>query len=286
VPVIEPKSKPSSITESKVSRRLEARDGETRAEPISLHASIGPVALVRPGQVTNRTLPRVKARSTEQGGWPDHVALVPCERTLTGLASRGSWWRCRGVPLRRCRMSPTPSLGPMLQTSGSTATSSTPPTAAARRSGQLSPPLPQQPATFAVARFRRPLSLLACSRPLYNRDESSGLGGNWVDGTPGQRTVANATDGFCHLAKVGVAGSNPVFRSKGAGQGGFSSFERRSPFWTLTTSLNFVTADSQKPVPAEDAEAAPMRCRLSAGLRVARCATGEQRREIRSARQR
>jgi hypothetical protein len=57
-------------------------------------------------------------------------------------------------------------------------------------------------------------SHLLRSRPLYNRGESGGLGGNWLDGTAGQRFGENPVDEYCHLAKVRVAGSNPVFRSK------------------------------------------------------------------------
>ena len=52
------------------------------------------------------------------------------------------------------------------------------------------------------------------SRSLYNSGESAGLGGNWVDRTAGQRTGDNSVDENRHLAKVRVAGSNPVFRSK------------------------------------------------------------------------
>jgi hypothetical protein len=59
-------------------------------------------------------------------------------------------------------------------------------------------------------------SRLGHSRPLYNGEEFSGLGGNWVDGTADQGTGKNLVDGNRHLAKVGVAGSNPVFRSKNA----------------------------------------------------------------------
>jgi hypothetical protein len=59
-----------------------------------------------------------------------------------------------------------------------------------------------------------PDSYLLRSRPLYNRGESGGLGGNWVDRTAGQGTGENPVDEYCHLAKVRVAGSNPVFRSK------------------------------------------------------------------------
>jgi hypothetical protein len=55
------------------------------------------------------------------------------------------------------------------------------------------------------------------SRPLYNRGGSGGLGGNWMDSSAGQGTGENPVDGFRHLAKVRVAGSNPVFRSKNSG---------------------------------------------------------------------
>jgi hypothetical protein len=55
-------------------------------------------------------------------------------------------------------------------------------------------------------------------RPLYNRGVFSGLAGNWVDEAAGQGIGENPVDGFRDLAKVGVAGSNPVFRSKRPGQ--------------------------------------------------------------------
>jgi hypothetical protein len=57
----------------------------------------------------------------------------------------------------------------------------------------------------------------AVSRPLYNRGESGGLSGNWPDVAAGQGTGVNPVDGVNHLAKVRVAGSNPVFRSKNSG---------------------------------------------------------------------
>ena len=42
-----------------------------------------------------------------------------------------------------------------------------------------------------------------------------------MDGRPAQRTRLDAVDEVKHLAKVRVAGSNPVFRSIIAGQGQF-----------------------------------------------------------------
>jgi hypothetical protein len=50
-------------------------------------------------------------------------------------------------------------------------------------------------------------------RPLYYGAGLSGRGGNWVDGTSRQGTRPDPNDGKHHLAKVRVAGSNPVFRS-------------------------------------------------------------------------
>ena len=75
----------------------------------------------------------------------------------------------------------------------------------------------------AEARYRRPamtgLGAFVDSRALYYRDGLGGRAGNWVDGTP--RTGPGQTDGRNHhLAKVRVAGSNPVFRSEQAGQAG------------------------------------------------------------------
>lgn len=51
------------------------------------------------------------------------------------------------------------------------------------------------------------------SRPLYNSEGSGGLPGNWVDAVAGQRTRNYDKDVDQHLAKVGVAGSDPVVRS-------------------------------------------------------------------------
>ena len=47
---------------------------------------------------------------------------------------------------------------------------------------------------------------------------SGGFGGRSVDGRPAQRNRQDALDELKHLAKVRVAGSNPVFRSIAAGQ--------------------------------------------------------------------
>jgi hypothetical protein len=60
------------------------------------------------------------------------------------------------------------------------------------------------------------------SRSLYNSAESGGRSGNWVDGTARRWIQLDLQDGNRHLAKVGVAGSNPVFRSKDAGHRQFS----------------------------------------------------------------
>jgi hypothetical protein len=50
---------------------------------------------------------------------------------------------------------------------------------------------------------------------------SGGLGGHSEDGGPAQRIRLDTVDELKHLAKVRVAGSNPVFRSIAAGQGQF-----------------------------------------------------------------
>jgi len=73
---------------------------------------------------------------------------------------------------------------------------------------------------------------LTWSSPLYNRGESGGLGGNRLDGTASQGTGRNPVDEYCHLAKVGGAGSNPVFRSKVAGRGRFLGR------WPMTSKLD------------------------------------------------
>ena len=52
------------------------------------------------------------------------------------------------------------------------------------------------------------------SRPLYNRVEFSGLGGNWMERTALQRTGVDPLDQSRNVAKVRVAGSNPVVRSR------------------------------------------------------------------------
>jgi hypothetical protein len=67
---------------------------------------------------------------------------------------------------------------------------------------------------------------LVDSRPLYYSDEPDGRVGNWMDGAAPWRTCRTLWDENHHLAKVRVAGSNPVFRSIGAGQGWF--FHHRS----------------------------------------------------------
>ena len=54
----------------------------------------------------------------------------------------------------------------------------------------------------------------ARSRPLYYRGQFSGRGGNWVDGITRWGTRGALLEQNRHLAKVRVAGLNPVFRSK------------------------------------------------------------------------
>jgi hypothetical protein len=46
-----------------------------------------------------------------------------------------------------------------------------------------------------------------------------GRGGNWLDATERRETGVDLKDKNPHLAKVRVAGSNPVFRSIVPGQG-------------------------------------------------------------------
>ena len=52
------------------------------------------------------------------------------------------------------------------------------------------------------------------SRALYYRGELRGQAGNWVDGTAPHETGQTQKDENPRLAKVWVAGSNPVFRTK------------------------------------------------------------------------
>ena len=56
------------------------------------------------------------------------------------------------------------------------------------------------------------------SRPLYYRGVSGGVGGNWVDRTARQWIRETHWDEKHYLAKVWVAGSNPVLRCIVAGQ--------------------------------------------------------------------
>jgi hypothetical protein len=53
----------------------------------------------------------------------------------------------------------------------------------------------------------------ALSRPLYYGVSFSGFRGNWVDRAAFQWPENDDKDPGQHLAKVGVAGSNPVVRS-------------------------------------------------------------------------
>jgi hypothetical protein len=79
----------------------------------------------------------------------------------------------------------------------------------------------------AVGGWRRALlTVPRRSRALYYRARRSGRGGNWVDGNAGTRTDRDLLDQIHHLAKVRVAGSNPVFRSIVAGQGVFFNATR------------------------------------------------------------
>ncbi len=57
------------------------------------------------------------------------------------------------------------------------------------------------------------------TRALYYSGGSTGWGGNWADGSALHGTRRIQTDEKPHLAKVRVAGSNPVFRSNVMSQG-------------------------------------------------------------------
>ena len=52
------------------------------------------------------------------------------------------------------------------------------------------------------------------SRPLYYSVEMDGFGGNSDDIGPAQQSAANVVDAAPRLAKVRVAGSSPVIRSR------------------------------------------------------------------------
>jgi hypothetical protein len=56
---------------------------------------------------------------------------------------------------------------------------------------------------------RSSLETAVDNRPLYYRDGLDGRDGNWVDGTSLQGTNRRRMDENRHLAKLGVAGSNP-----------------------------------------------------------------------------
>ena len=83
---------------------------------------------------------------------------------------------------------------------------------------------------------------LSDSRSLYYTDVFSGRGGNRVDGTALQGSRQTQTNENPHLAKVRVASSIPVFRSKLPGQGQF--FQSSSCFSvTRRGSTRLTTAD-------------------------------------------
>jgi hypothetical protein len=67
------------------------------------------------------------------------------------------------------------------------------------------------------------------SRPLYYGAGLSGRGGNWVDATATQGTDRDIVDENHHLAKVRVAGSNPVFRSILPGRRHFFNLGSETP---------------------------------------------------------
>ena len=84
------------------------------------------------------------------------------------------------------------------------------------------------------SRRRRSLvsSAVVSSRALYYGDGRRGRTGNWVDRTSLEASGVAYGDEYQHLAKVRVAGSNPVFRSIEAGRKHF--FNR----WSQLPRLN------------------------------------------------
>jgi len=76
------------------------------------------------------------------------------------------------------------------------------------------------------------------NRPLYYSAGLAGRSGNWVDGTAFRWTGADVQDENRHLAKVRVAGSNPVFRSK--------KDQFRNPFSGLRTQWGVRRRDGQR----------------------------------------
>jgi hypothetical protein len=80
--------------------------------------------------------------------------------------------------------------------------------------------------TLRVLVVSRRLLFVARGRGIVDRSttglSSGGFSGRSADGRPAQRIRQDVADELKHLAKVRVAGSNPVFRSNGApGRGGF-----------------------------------------------------------------
>jgi hypothetical protein len=77
-----------------------------------------------------------------------------------------------------------------------------------------------QPAAVCGRQTRptAPISLSVDSRALYYRRELGRQGGNWADGSALRGTRQTHEDENHYLAKLRVAGSNPVIRSIRAGQ--------------------------------------------------------------------
>ena len=92
----------------------------------------------------------------------------------------------------------------------------------------------------SVSYDSRPSNASCNSRALYYSGGLGGRGGNWVDGRPRSGTGTEHQDQFQHVAKVRVAGSNPVFRSKVPGGRHFLN-----PCWLQSEVFDFGSTRSQ-----------------------------------------
>jgi hypothetical protein len=91
--------------------------------------------------------------------------------------------------------------------------------------------VPPRSSPTAVGDTERQRCGLLDSRQLDYRGGRNGRGGNWVDRAALQRICRTQTDEIHHLAKVRVAGSNPVFpfhRSRSGERGGPATRRRET----------------------------------------------------------
>jgi hypothetical protein len=131
-----------------------------------------------------------------------------------GDSGEGDQQRMRFLPgVLRSGASPDPSHPPNVGRPSS-------PQMASRRTSVSRPGASDRPMRATVWRCRDEGLDLVVDRSTTGLN-SDGLGGRSVDGMPAQRAGLDASDKLKHLAKVRVAGSNPVFRSIAAARGPF-----------------------------------------------------------------